>query len=146
MTFKILPLIALVAACAEPAPPAAAPASAAAAVSTAPVSAAPATTAGPRVIQSPVGTLTETPGDLVCMVNNAYMGRPQMAVEVEGETYFACCDMCKSRLANEPASRMGTDPVSGRPVNKAKAVMARTDDGKMYYFENAENFLAYGQR
>jgi YHS domain-containing protein len=142
---KVTILLALLAlsACNEPPAPAAAPASAAAAPATAE---APITAAGPRVIQSPVGTLTETPGDLVCMVNNAYMGRPQMAVEVEGETYFACCDMCKSRLANEPASRMGTDPVSGRQVNKAKAVMARTDDGKMYYFENAENFLAYGQR
>jgi YHS domain-containing protein len=143
MKIMVLPALLALSACNEPAPLAAAPASVAATPATA---AAPVTVAGPRVIQSPVGTLTETPADLVCMVNNAYMGRPQMPVEVEGETYFACCDMCVGRLNRDPASRLATDPVSGRPVNKAKAVMARTDDGKMFYFENAENFLAYGQK
>jgi|JI10StandDraft_1071094.scaffolds.fasta_scaffold46760_3 YHS domain-containing protein len=143
MKFMILPAFLALGACNEPSAPAAAAPATIAAPATA---AAPVTTAGPRVIQSPVGTLTETPADLVCMVNNAYMGRPQMPVEVEGVTYFACCDMCVGRLNRDPASRLATDPVSGRPVNKAKAVMARTDDGKMFYFENAENFLAYGQR
>lgn len=141
---KILMLLALatLTACAEKSAPAAAPASQAAPVT----AAAPATTAGPRTVQAPVGTLTEvTEPNLVCMVNNQFMGREQIPVEVEGTTYYGCCDMCKTRLARDPASRLGTDPVSGRPVDKAKALLARTDDGKMYYFENEQNFLAWGR-
>src|SRR5680860_1679115 len=28
------------------------------------------------------------PNELVCMVNNAYMGKPQMPVPVDGKTYY----------------------------------------------------------
>lgn len=138
-------LVALVG-CAERAEPTAQVAQAP--VSAAPVTAAaPATAAAPRVVQTAEGVLTEvTEPNLVCMVNNQFMGREQIPVEVEGVTYFGCCDMCKSRLAHDPSSRLGTDPVSGRSVDKAKAVMARTASGKMYYFENEANFLAFGQR
>src|SRR5687768_11177070 len=71
---------------------------------------------------------------LVCMVNDAYMGRAQIPIAVDGKTYFGCCEMCKGRLANEPSTRTATDPVSGAPVDKATAVLAQTADGKVLYF------------
>jgi hypothetical protein len=33
--------------------------------------------------------------------------------------------MCKGRLAQDPAVRSATDPISGKPVDKAKAVIRR---------------------
>lgn len=34
----------------------------------------------------------------VCMVNDTVFDREQIAVEVEGKTYYGCCPMCKDRL------------------------------------------------
>ena len=79
----------------------------------------------------------------VCMVNNQFMGRPQIPVEVGGKTYFGCCEMCKKRLADNPAARAANDPVSGKPVDKATAVIARRASGEVLYFESAENFERY---
>jgi len=79
----------------------------------------------------------------VCMVTNRYMGAAQIPVEVEGKTYFGCCEMCKARLANEPAIRQAVDPVTQQPVDKAAAVMARQADGQILYFASAETLAKY---
>jgi YHS domain-containing protein len=79
----------------------------------------------------------------VCMVNNQFMGRAQIPVEVGGKTYFGCCEMCKKRLADNPAARAANDPVSGKPVDKAMAVIARRATGEVLYFESTENFERY---
>lgn len=81
---------------------------------------------------------------LVCMVNNTYMGKAQIPVEVEGKTYFGCCPMCKERLANEPDTRSAVDPVSGVKVDKASAVIAKDADGNVLYFANETNLRSYG--
>src|SRR5689334_1427618 len=57
----------------------------------------------------------------VCMVNNQIMGREQIPVQVDGKTYFGCCEMCKGRLERDPSSRSAKDPVSGNLVDKATA-------------------------
>ncbi len=79
----------------------------------------------------------------VCMVNNQSYDSPQIAVEVEGKTYYGCCSMCKDRLEKDPAIRAAIDPVSGNSVNKAEAIIGADVKGKTYYFENMENFSAY---
>lgn len=79
----------------------------------------------------------------VCMVNNQSYDTPQIAVEVEGKTYYGCCPMCKDRLAKDPAARSAVDPVSGNPVNKAEAVIGAGPDKTVYYFENEETFQKY---
>ena len=68
------------------------------------------------------------------MVNDMFMGRPQIAVTVEGRTYFGCCPDCKVKLENQPATRMAQDPVTGEAVDKARAVIAKDETGKVYYF------------
>jgi YHS domain-containing protein len=83
---------------------------------------------------------------LVCMVNNQFMGRPQIPIEVEGRTYYGCCEMCKGRLANDPASRVATDPVTQKSVDKAIAVIGKTSDGATFYFESDKTFAAYAAR
>ncbi len=96
----------------------------------------------PSASASPLTRVTDR--GLVCMVNNQFMGRPQIPIEVEGRTYFGCCEMCQGRLANEPTSRLARDPVSGGTVDKATAVIGKTSDGAVLYFENEQTFAAYG--
>lgn len=79
----------------------------------------------------------------VCMVNDQFMGRPQIPVEVDGRTYYGCCEMCKGRLARDASSRTATDPVSKRVVDKSQALIARNENGAVTYFENEASFKAY---
>lgn len=82
----------------------------------------------------------------VCMVNNTVFQKDQIPVEVDGKTYYGCCEMCKERLAKDESARYGTDPVSGARVDKATAVIAAQGDGTTLYFENEANFEAYAKR
>lgn len=84
-----------------------------------------------------------TDRSLVCMVNNQFMGRPQIPVMVQGRTYYGCCEMCKGRLERDPSSRVSVDPVSGKTIDKADAIIARSDDDKTLYFESEQTFAAY---
>lgn len=87
----------------------------------------------------PKGPLTKVDPKTVCMVNEMAMGKDQIPVEVEGRTYYGCCDMCKKALANDATKRSAIDPISGKTVDKAKAVIAAQEDGRVFYFENEEN-------
>jgi YHS domain-containing protein len=77
------------------------------------------------------------------MVNDRYMGTPQIPVPVGDKTYFGCCAMCKQRLETDATVRTGTDPVSGNHVDKASAVIARNASGKVFYFENEGTLRRY---
>ena len=96
--------------------------------------------------------LRQVESRFVCMINDALFLQPQIPVEVGGKTYFGCCAMCKDRLAADAESRLATDPVSGRKVDKAEAVIGVLPTGTVLYFENKANLashrtkLAAGQR
>lgn len=79
----------------------------------------------------------------VCMINNQIFEKDQIPVQVEGRTYYGCCEMCKERLAKDAAARTAVDPVSGKEVDKAKAVIAAKPDGTVLYFESEENMEKY---
>lgn len=81
--------------------------------------------------------------DEVCMMNNRFMKEKQIPVPIDGRMYYGCCAMCKDKLTNDAAARTGTDPVSGRPVDKAVAVIGAKPSNVVVYFENQENFDAY---
>lgn len=87
--------------------------------------------------------LERVPATRVCMVNDTRFPKDQIPVAVDGKTYFGCCDMCKGRLAQDPSIREATDPVSGKSVDKAKAVIGAKPDGKVLYFESEKTFSAY---
>lgn len=114
---------------------------AAPAAPTAPAAQAPAATATPSS-----ANLVKVASSEVCMMNNQHMAKPQIPVVVEGRTYFGCCEMCKAKLANDPATRTGLDPVSQKPVDKSVAVIAKTASGAVLYFESEANLNAYAQR
>ena len=75
----------------------------------------------------------------VCMMNNKMFDKPQIAIEVEGKTYYGCCPMCADKLKNDVSLRTATDPVSGESVDKASAVIGADTHGMTYYFESKEN-------
>ena len=77
---------------------------------------------------------------MVCMMNDKTFDKEQMAIEIDGKTYYGCCPMCKEMLSKDPEKRSSTDPVSGNKVDKAAAVIGADPHGMVYYFENQENF------
>ena len=104
----------------------------------------PVASASPPSAQGAVASLTEvTDPSQVCMVNNQYMGRPQIPTTVEGKTYYGCCPMCKGRLEKEVSARTAKDPVSGRDVDKAVAVIGKQENGDVLYFESRQTLAAY---
>lgn len=100
--------------------------------------------AAPSEVMTPAkGALTKVEPSSVCMINNQFMDKPQIPVEVEGTTYYGCCEMCKTKLAEDPSSRAAVDPVSGAKVDKAHAVIGKNATGAVFYFENEQNLAAY---
>ena len=91
----------------------------------------------------PTGKLTKVEPKTVCMINEHAMGKDQIPVEVDGKTYYGCCDMCKKALSTDASKRVSTDPVTGKQVDKAKAVIASQDDGRVFYFESDETLAKY---
>jgi YHS domain-containing protein len=82
----------------------------------------------------------------VCMVNNQLFEKDQIPVAFEGKTYYGCCEMCKEKLTKDVASRTGTDPVTGKKVDKATAVIGAQPDGKVFYFESEKTMAEYQKK
>ena len=91
----------------------------------------------------PAASLTEVEAKNVCMVTNQLFVKDQIPVELEGKTYYGCCEMCKAKIKDNPESRVGIDPVSGNEVDKSEAVIGAAPDGSIYYFENEDNLKKF---
>jgi len=90
---------------------------------------------------------SQVPNELVCMVNDAYMGMPQIAVPVNGKTYYGCCEMCVGKLNNEETARTAIDPYSNKSVDKTEAyIVLMKKEGEVAYFESQENYKNYKKR
>lgn len=83
------------------------------------------------------------PNDKVCMVTNMLFPRTQIPVAHNGKTYYGCCENCKKTLSEDAASRTAVDPISGKSVDKASAIIAARDDGSVVYFESKKTFGAF---
>ena len=79
----------------------------------------------------------------VCMVNNSAFEEDQIPVKVGEKTYYGCCKMCEKTLNTDSASRVAVDPVSGKQIDKAAAVLGANGHGEVFYFENQANFEKY---
>ncbi len=79
----------------------------------------------------------------VCMITNQEFVKEQIPVEVDGKTYYGCCEMCKAKIKNNAQARVAIDPVSGNQVDKAVAVIGAAPDGTIYYFESEDNLNQY---
>lgn len=111
--------------------------------SSAPEAPAPATSAPAPASTAQAGVTRISDASQVCMVNDQFMGKPQIPVQVEGRTYYGCCPMCKEKLEKQPAIRTATDPVTGEQVDKARAVMAQDASGKVLYFASEASLKRY---
>ncbi|MBZ0221005.1 MAG: hypothetical protein K8I01_11315 [Candidatus Methylomirabilis sp.] len=87
--------------------------------------------------------IKEAEPDRVCMVNDAVMGRPQIPVDFEGKTYYGCCAGCVERLKSDRTVRYAVDPVTGKEVDKARAVILEGPGGEAIYFESADSAVRY---
>lgn len=87
--------------------------------------------------------LKKVDSKFVCFITKKHFGSAQTAVNVEGKTYYSCCQMCTDKLKSDPASRMAKDPVSGKEIDMAKAVIGVDKDGNAYFFENADNLKQF---
>ncbi|MGB5928954.1 MAG: hypothetical protein WBH03_12330 [Cyclobacteriaceae bacterium] len=88
----------------------------------------------------------QVPNELVCMVNDAFMGIEQIPVEADGKTYYGCCQMCVTKIKeNQDNVRYGIDPYSQQEVDKSEAFIAlKPGKGKaVLYFASEENMKAY---
>ena len=94
----------------------------------------------------PTGKLTRVETRMVCMINEHAMGKEQIPIEIEGRTYYGCCDMCKKALAADATKRSAVDPVSGKQVDKATAVIAAQEDGRVFYFEDEASLAKYNKQ
>ncbi len=83
--------------------------------------------------------LTKVDTQYVCMITNKLFDTPQIPVVVDGKTYYGCCQMCKGKLEGSVEARTATDPISGKDIDKAKAVIGADEGGSIYYFENEAN-------
>jgi YHS domain-containing protein len=83
--------------------------------------------------------------ELVCMVNDAFMGRKQFPVAVGDKIYYGCCEMCVGKLQNSDQYRYGIDPLTNEKVDKVEAyiVLASEETGAVYYFANEENYKKF---
>ncbi|WP_410879851.1 hypothetical protein [Myroides sp. DW712] len=84
------------------------------------------------------------PKELVCMVNDAYMGKEQLKVEYEGKVYYGCCAMCQSRIPEDETVRQAKDPFTLEIVDKADAYLVLIgDNGEVAYFKNEANYQQF---
>jgi len=84
--------------------------------------------------------------DQVCMVNDAFMGAPQIEIPVEDKIYYGCCKMCVNKLNNYEEIRTAVDPFSKEKVDKADAYIVldpNSDQNGVFYFKSANNYKKY---
>lgn len=86
------------------------------------------------------------PTDKVCMVTNMVFPRTQIPVVHAGKTYYGCCENCKKTLSEDASSRVGIDPVTGKSIDKAKAVIAAREDGSVLYFGSKSTYEQYRKK
>lgn len=85
------------------------------------------------------------PNEKVCMVNDKYMGVPQIAIEANGTTYYGCCENCIEKLQkNLDDVRFGSNPLNETKVDKASAVIVQDkSSGSVFYFASKDDAQAF---
>lgn len=84
--------------------------------------------------------------DRVCMVTDKVMPKKQLPVRVAVKTYYGCCAGCVATLTENRAARFAKDPVTGRPVDKAKAFIIEGAEGAALYFESKDSAARFASR
>lgn len=99
--------------------------------------------AGAALAASSGEKLKEVKAKYVCFINKKAFDKPQNAVVVEGRKYYGCCEECTKQLSADPKSRVAIDPVNGKEVDKAGAVIGVDKAGNVYFFQNRDNLKKF---
>ncbi len=94
----------------------------------------------------PAKKLVKVESKQVCMINEQFMEKDQILVEIDGKMYYGCCAMCVEKLNKAEKSRFSVDPLSGKKVDKALAVIGADEDFNVYYFENEKNLEEWNKK
>ena len=82
----------------------------------------------------------------ICMFYNVILDAPsEFPVEVDGKTYYGCCDYSSSQLRTDSTTRFAIDPFSDEKVDKVGALIfpdPNIDNGVLY-FKTKDNYLQY---
>lgn len=81
----------------------------------------------------------------VCMVNDKFMSVKQIPIAVDGITYYGCCQNCVKKIQDNLGDvRYSKDPISGKKVDKASAIVVQNkEDGTVKYFESKASAQGY---
>jgi len=92
---------------------------------------------------SSTSSIKKVESKYVCMITNAVFPKVQIPVTIDKKVYYGCCENCKKTLAEKKESRFALDPINGKKVDKALAVIGQTSKGSVLYFENEKTFSKY---
>ena len=88
----------------------------------------------------------QIPNELVCMVNDAFMGIEQIPVDSGGKTYYGCCQLCVTKIKkNQDNVRYGIDPYTQEEVDKSEAFITLKPgrEKEVLYFASENSMNAY---
>jgi YHS domain-containing protein len=81
----------------------------------------------------------------VCMVKRTVQPRTAHTYEYQGKTYHFCCTVCESKFKADPEHlRFAADPVNGKPVDKADAVIY-SYQGHAYFFRSERTLKKFSK-
>ncbi len=81
----------------------------------------------------------------VCMVKRTTHVHTKFTIDHEGKKYSFCCTPCLDRFKAEPDKlRMAIDPVSGKPVDKADALIYAYK-GRAVFLESKKSLKKYSK-
>jgi YHS domain-containing protein len=95
------------------------------------------------IADAPDGDVTPVQARFVCMITNKVFVEEQIRIPLDDRVYYGCCQMCVAKINDNKESRYTTDPVTGKRVNKADAVIGADESGAVYYFESNETLDAF---
>ena len=76
------------------------------------------------------------------MKGNLIKSKSTIRVEILGKYYQVCCEKCENILLKNINYRQATDPLTGKTIDKSDSyiVLNPTKNGKVIYFESADNY------
>jgi len=82
----------------------------------------------------------------VCMIKRTVQPHTAYVYNYQGKTYHFCCSMCLSKFKADPEHlRLAIDPVSRKPVDKAKARIY-SYRGHAYFFSSRKNLKTFSKK
>ena len=79
----------------------------------------------------------------VNMAINHYEGAKQNEVMIDGKVYYAGVRGYVTHISANPSTRYSKDPFTGKPVDKAVAVIYADASSRAHYFESEDTYKAF---